>query len=271
MRQVEMTLDFARSVLTIARQASEIIMQHYADLAEGMTSKSILTHSVKSDQSPLTLADLQANAVIVTALTRLTPGIPIVSEEAPIPLDHPMKDGDFWLVDPLDGTKEFISESDEFTVNIAFVRNGQAILGVVVAPALGCAYWAIAGIGAYKEVEGGQALRIQVSDTNDKTKPCRVVASKSHMNQDTAAFIATLGDTELLQAGSSLKFCLVAEGAADIYPRMGLTSEWDTAAAQVVVEAAGGKVLSLAGSPLRYGKPDVLNPFFIVSGQRAYK
>ena len=198
MRQIELTLDFARSILSIARQAGEVIMQHYCDLAAGMTSASALTHSVKSDQSPLTLADLQANAVIVTELSRLTLGIPIVSEEAPIPSDHPMQDGDFWLVDPLDGTKEFISKSDEFTVNIALVRNGQAVLGVVVAPALGCAYWAISGIGAYKEVEGEQALRIQVSGTNDKTRPCRVVASKSHMNQDTAEFIATLGETELL-------------------------------------------------------------------------
>lgn len=141
----------------------------------------------------------------------------------------------------------------------------------MVAPALGRAYWAISGIGAYKEVQAEQAVQIHVSDENDKAHPYRVLASKSHMNPDTANFISSLGETVLLQAGSSLNFCLVAEGTADIYPRMGLTSEWDTAAAQVVVEAAGGQVLSLEGVPLRYGKRDVLNPYFIVSGSRPYR
>jgi 3'(2'), 5'-bisphosphate nucleotidase len=271
MRQVELTHDFAAEVLNIAIQAGEVIMQHYVDLDEGEGCAVNLGHSVKADKSPLTLADLQANAVIVQGLSDLTPGITIVTEEAPLPSDHPWQNGDFWLVDPLDGTKEFIAKSDEFTVNIAFIRNGKAIMGVVVAPALKCAYWAISGLGAYKKIDFEQAVQIQVSAAHDNTKPWRVVASKSHMNEDTAAFITSLSKTELLQAGSSLKFCLVAEGNADLYPRMGLTSEWDTAAAQVVVEAAGGQVLNLEGLPLTYGKRDVLNPFFIVSGSRAYK
>lgn len=128
MRQIDVTLYLAREVLKIAQQAGEVVMHHYVDLVTSGFSANARTLSLKSDKSPLTSADLQANAVIVSALSHLTPGIPIVSEESPIPMDHPQQDGDFWLVDPLDGTKEFLSKSDEFTVNIALVRNGKAIL-----------------------------------------------------------------------------------------------------------------------------------------------
>jgi 3'(2'), 5'-bisphosphate nucleotidase len=177
---------------------------------------------------------------------------------------HRLPIGDFWLIDPLDGTKEFLAKNGEFTVNIALVRNGKAVFGVVVAPALGQAYWGGDGLGAFREMDR-QIEPIRVAKPVGAERPVRVVASKSHMNAETVEFISQLSTHELVQAGSSLKFCRVAEGAADIYPRLGPTSEWDTAAAQAIVEAAGGYVSKLDGSPLRYGKPEVLNAYFVAS------
>lgn len=220
--------------------------------------------ALKADDSPLTLADLAAHNVIAARLKNLTPDIPMVSEEDAASMVHRQANGMFWLVDPLDGTKEFIARNGEFTVNIALVEDGEVVFGVVVAPALGLVYWGGRNIGAFR-VQGGaseEAIRVAepVAD-----KPSRVVASKSHLNEQTAQFIERLGRHELVQAGSSLKFCRIAEGAADIYPRLGPTCEWDTAAAQAIVEAAGGHVTTLDGAPLQYGKPEVLNPHFIAS------
>jgi 3'(2'), 5'-bisphosphate nucleotidase len=172
-----------------------------------------------------------------------------------------------WLIDPLDGTKEFIAHNGEFTVNIALIDQGRSVLGVVYAPAIDALYWGGAGLGAFRRV-GTSTAAIQVA-SHATDELCRVVASKSHLNAETQAFIDRLGPVSLVQAGSSLKFCRVAEGVADIYPRLAPTCEWDTAAAQAVLEGAGGVVLDLHGAPLRYGKPDVLNPSFIAARNAA--
>ena len=224
----------------------------------------------KADDSPLTAADLAAHHRIVAGLQRLTPHIPVVSEEGCVPDEHARFAPLFWLVDPLDGTKEFVARNGEFTVNIALVQGGESVLGVVTVPAQKMSYWGGQGLGAFRRQQGGavaQAVQVAPQAPLPRTTgpALRVMASKSNLNEDTVAWMARLGPHELVQAGSSLKFCRIAEGLADLYPRLGPTCEWDTAAAQAVVEAAGGHVCTLQGEPLRYGKPEVLNPHFVVS------
>lgn len=261
MRQNISVTSLVDSVLAIAQTAGLGIMQIYAKLiADGEGS---IAMSLKLDNSPLTQADLASHHIITAGLIRLTPTIPVVSEEDADSLIHRQAHGIFWLIDPLDGTKEFLARNDEFTVNIALIRDGVAVFGVVDAPALGLTYWGGAEIGAFR-ASNGTTEAIHVSNP-DSQRPLRIVASKSHMNIDTIAFIDKLGAHELVQAGSSLKFCRIAEGAADYYPRLGPTCEWDTAAAQAIVEAAGGHVYQLDGEPLRYGKAELLNPYFVAS------
>lgn len=264
MRQIEVTSTLAAQGLEIAREAGVAIMNVYAEMRNrGVDAKEVLV-AQKTDDSPLTWADLFAHQVISQRLALLTPNIPVVSEEDEQSLRYRLPRGDFWLIDPLDGTKEFLAQNGEFTVNIALVRDGKTVFGIVVAPALGQAYWGGCGLGAFCEMEG-RVESIRVAKTVSAGQPVRVVASKSHMNDETVGFISQLGEYELIQAGSSLKFCRVAEGTADIYPRLGPTCEWDTAAAQAIVEAAGGYVATLDGVPLCYAKPDVLNPHFVAS------
>lgn len=222
-----------------------------------------IAHHTKADQSPLTEADLASHRCICAALRVLTPDIPVVSEEE-APERLPAGTQRFWLVDPLDGTKEFLARTGEFTVNIALVEDGFPALGVVQVPATGAVYWGGLGLGAHRAVDG-QTDRIRVTAV---TPACRrVLASRSHMDEDTRRFIDRLGPVTLVQAGSSLKFCRVAEGSADLYPRLGPTCEWDTAAAQAVLEGAGGQVLTLDGARLTCGKPGWRNPFFVASAQ----
>ena len=216
----------------------------------------------KSDASPLTEADLAAHHALVAGLTELPGGVAIVSEEDEASLVHRLPRGDFWLIDPLDGTKEFIARNGEFTVNVALVRDGEPVLGVVHAPVIDEMFVGVRGAGAFRERHGvREAIRV----ASRGERPLRVVASRSHMTDATRAYLDRLGSHTLVQAGSSLKFCRVAEGAADAYPRIGPTAEWDTAAAQAVVEAAGGVVHDLAGKPLRYGKPVNRNEGFVAS------
>lgn len=264
MQSLEITPVLATQVLEIAHAAGVAILDIYEDMrsSAGGTFTGGVSH--KSDGSPLTDADLQAHRIIAQELNALTPHVPVVCEEDASSWPYRKPQGEFWLVDPLDGTKEFLARNGEFTVNIALIREGQAVLGIVVAPALAQAYWGGLGIGALREM-GCQVECIHVAPRAHARQPMRVIASKSHMNEETQAFIRQLGECELVQAGSSLKFCRVAEGAADIYPRLGPTCEWDTAAAQAIVEAAGGQVTQLNGAPLRYGKPQVLNPSFVAS------
>lgn len=264
MRQIQIDSSLVAQLLQIAREAGVAIMAVYEEMRScGMGAQEVLV-AYKTDDSPLTRADLLAHQVISQKLSALTPDTPVVSEEDAQSMRYRLLPGDFWLVDPLDGTKEFLAQNGEFTVNIALVRNGQAVLGVVVAPALGQAYWGGRGLGAFREMDN-RVEPIRVANPVEAKQPVRVVASKSHMNTETVEFMRQLGLHELLQAGSSFKFCRVAEGAADVYPRLGPTCEWDTVAAQAIVEAAGGHVSQLDGVPLRYGKPDVLNPYFVAS------
>ena len=220
---------------------------------------------MKSDDSPLTKADLAAHNVIVKDLQSITPDVPILSEESTdIPFSERSQWNKYWLVDPLDGTKEFIKKNGEFTVNIALIENGQPILSVVYVPVKEIAYTAAKGYGAFKMVNGKR-------QKINSHKPARnipvVVGSRSHISKDVKTYLEKLGDHEMTAMGSSLKFCLVAEGVADLYPRLGLTSEWDTAAAQCIVEQAGGRVVTLDNEALMYNTKDsLLNPFFMVYG-----
>lgn len=268
MQQIEITSILANHMLEIAREAGAAIMNIYQTMCTQGASADEVLLAYKTDDSPLTKADLRAHQVIFERLTALRPDIPVVSEEDEQSLQHRRQTGDFWLVDPLDGTKEFLAKNGEFTVNIALVRDGAAVLGVVVAPAHGQAYWGAVGLGAFREMDG-RVEAIHVANPVEVGRSVRVVASKSHMNTQTLEFIRQLGASELVQAGSSLKFCRVAEGAADIYPRLGPTCEWDTAAAQAIVEASGGNVATLDGASLRYGKADLLNPNFVASSNPA--
>lgn len=244
----------------LGRVAGRAIVSIYDAYLKGDTT----FISSKADASPLTAADLASHKVIVSGLKKLTPEIPVVSEEDTISHSLRKPSGAFWLIDPLDGTKEFVNKNGDFTVNIALIVDGEPIWGLVYAPVLDLLYWGGRSYGAWLDVHG-VLQQLTVSSMPNSGDVWRVVASKSHMNQETENFIQALGATTLVQAGSSLKLCRVAEGSADIYPRLGPTCEWDTAAAQAVVEGAGGQVYDLSGMSLRYGKPDVLNPYFVVS------
>lgn len=218
----------------------------------------------KEDRSPLTEADLASHRIIADGLASLTPEIPVLSEESRhTPWEERRSWETYWLVDPLDGTKEFIKKNGEFTVNIALVSGHRVELGVVHAPVLGRTFHAASGLGAFVREGDGMPRSIWVS-RHREGEPWRVVGSRSHASPALAGFLARLGGHELVSMGSSLKFCLVAEGKAHVYPRLGPTSEWDTAAAQCIVEEAGGAVVTIDGAPLLYNaKPDLLNPFFI--------
>jgi 3'(2'), 5'-bisphosphate nucleotidase len=215
----------------------------------------------KADSSPVTEADEAAEAVILAGLHELTPDIPVIAEEAVSAGRVPAIGEDrFWLVDPLDGTKEFVSRNGEFTVNIALVEGERPILGLVAAPARGVVWTGMVGEGAARH-EKGESRPIHV-----RPRPARhpiAVASRSHRDAETDAWLAANGVTETISAGSSLKFCLVAEGRADLYPRFGPTMEWDTAAGDAVLRSAGGRVLTLDGAPFPYRKPGFRNPGFI--------
>ena len=226
--------------------------------------------SFKEDDSPLTQADTLAHEIICAGLALIAPDIPILSEEsASEDVSNRLCWSRYWLVDPLDGTKEFISGNGEFTVNIALIDNGDPIFGVVYAPVLDCIYWG-SDEGAFKQIGNEQAVQIYVAPTPSLEETWRVVASRAHQNQATSDYLKQFTDVELKHMGSSLKFCLIAEGEADIYPRLAPTCEWDSAAAQAVVEAAGGCVLEYPSlQPLRYNRRNtLLNPYFIVCAEK---
>jgi len=221
----------------------------------------------KADKSPLTLADMAAHETIIAGLKKLTPDWPILSEESShIPFAERNQWQCYWLVDPLDGTREFIKRNGEFTVNIALIEHHKPILGVVYVPVTGITYYAAVGAGAFKHLPEQAPEAIQVrSCPQDRLV---VAGSRSHGSPALEKFIEELGvEVELVSIGSSLKSCLVAEGKADIYPRFGPTSEWDTAAAQCVVEQAGGYLTDTQLKPLRYNTKDsLINPHFLVFG-----
>lgn len=220
---------------------------------------------VKADDSPLTQADLASHHYIVSSLQALTPAIPILSEESQtIAYEERKHWSSFWLVDPLDGTKEFIKRNGEFTVNIALIEGTSPVMSVVHVPVQNLSYWALKGRGAFKR-QGAKDTAITVST---EVSVLKVVASRSHAGVETTAFLDSLARDyaiEVVSKGSSLKLCQVAEAAADLYPRLGPTMEWDTAAAQCIVEQAGGQVTTLEAKPLSYNKASLLNPYFMVS------
>ena len=256
-----MMLDLAllREVETIARRAGEAILRVYAGK---------FSIAQKDDHSPLTEADTAAHAIIVEALAQLTPSVPILSEEAVEAFPRSFTGPRYWLVDPLDGRKEFIKRNGEFTVNVALIEEGRPVLGVVHAPAIAVTYMAADGLGSFHQRGDDTAHSIQITK-HCAASPWRVVRSRSHGAGALHALLERLGAHTLVPMGSSLKFCLVAEGSADLYPRLGPTSLWDTAAAQCVVEQAGGSVVTLAGEPLRYDNPNaVINPWFVAHGNR---
>ena len=224
----------------------------------------------KDDESPLTNADMASHHTIVDALSRLTPDIPVLSEEsAKLPFEERSQWSVYWLVDPLDGTREFVKRNGEFTVNIALIDNHKSVLGVIHVPVLDIDYFAFAGGGAYKSEHGGRPQSIFVKKL--EAGRLTVAGSRSHGSEAMQQYMTSLSgsydEVEMLSMGSSLKFCLVAEGKADLYPRLGLTSEWDTAAAQCIVEQAGGRVTKTDMSELLYNTKDsLLNPFFFVFG-----
>ncbi|MCT8987102.1 3'(2'),5'-bisphosphate nucleotidase CysQ [Shewanella phaeophyticola] len=245
-------------VIELAKKAGDAIMQVYAQSDLGV--------EVKQDDSPVTAADIASHNVIVAGLKRHFAAIAVMSEEAAdISWTERQTWQTYWLIDPLDGTKEFIKRNGEFTVNIALIHQGKAVAGVVYAPVLKKCYSGILGQGAWLE-QGGTVTSLDISERQIQTPPI-VVGSRSHVSPDVAQYLEQVGEHNMLSVGSSLKFCMVAEGQADVYPRLGLTSEWDTAAAQAVLESAGGVVLAYpAMTPLEYNqKENILNPYFIAA------
>jgi 3'(2'), 5'-bisphosphate nucleotidase len=252
-----MTADLNRLLIeatALAREAGRTILDVYA---------STFTVTDKEDKSPLTEADLRSEKLILAGLKRISPEIPVLSEEA-VKLPWATRRGwsTLWVVDPLDGTREFVQRNGEFTVNIALVQDHRAVLGVVHAPVLERTYYACEGVGAFRSdaESAGRSIRVAKRGTG----PVRIVGSRSHRGASLDGFLARVGPHEFVEVGSSLKLCIVAEAGADVYPRLGPTSEWDTAAGQCVLEQAGGQVLRLDGQPLEYNaKEDLLNPHFV--------
>ena len=244
-------------VVALAIDAGRKILEVYASDFEVQS---------KDDDSPLTQADLASHHCIVAGLKSLTPEIPIISEESELPSFAERSQWDrYWIIDPLDGTKEFVNRNGEFTVNIALIDKQKPVFGVVHVPVQEKTYWGCEGLGAERRDGDGSVESIHVSATS--SDPVRVVGSRSHRGASLDAYLDNLGGYDMIPMGSSLKFCVIAEGGADLYPRLGLTSEWDTAAAQAVVEQAGGRVVTLDGKSMKYNaKEDILNPFFFVIG-----
>ena len=225
----------------------------------------------KNDDSPLTRADKCSHNVLVGLLGSIV-NCPILSEEGKeIDWNTRKSWGQYWLIDPLDGTKEFVKRNGEFTVNVALIENQVPVLGVVFVPVKNVFYFGANGLGAHKLDNAGKADPIAVRPVPKMGETWKIIGSRSHSSEDFEKFIGKFDSTEIVSMGSSLKLCLVADGSADLYPRLGLTSEWDTAAAQAVVEAAGGQVINMeSGEPLRYNtKESILNPFFTVCAQKS--
>ena len=245
----------AASVELIAAKAGDAILEVYRQDIEVIT---------KADESPLTQADLASHRVITAALAELTPEIPVLSEEsAEIDFAERSTWQEYWLIDPLDGTKEFINRNGEFTVNIALIRRNEPVMGVVYVPVTGVTYSGVVGEGASRREADGEAVPIGIR------RPCAdprvVVGSRSDANPARARMLEARGPQDLVSMGRSLKCCFLAEGRADFYPRLGPTSEWDTGAAHAVVLAAGGRIVKLDGESLKYNtKESLLNPEFLV-------
>jgi 3'(2'), 5'-bisphosphate nucleotidase len=253
---MERLTELVSQVCDLATQAGEIVMRFYRNGADV---------TFKADASPLTAADEASHDFLMKSLLDLLPDAPVVSEESDGVTDRSVDHANlFWLVDPLDGTKEFVKKTNEFTVNVALIKDRLPVLGVVHAPALSLTYYGVRDSGAWRHAGREQPMSIRTRGAG--SSQLGVVASKDHAGPLVSAMLARLTNPQLRSMGSSLKFCLVAEGKADIYLRDLPTMEWDTAAAQCIVEAAGGGVYSLDGVPLRYGKSGLKNPAIMTVG-----
>jgi len=264
--------------LQLLNAVNEIAIAAGSEILDVYNSDQAIEVSTKQDDSPLTDADRRAHLLIVDRLNRLTPDIPLLSEESDA-IDYGLRKSwqRYWLIDPLDGTKEFINRNGEFTVNIALIENGQSVAGVVHVPVTGISYFGGIGLKAWKQDANQPDSEAQSITSRPmlENSGVRIVASRRHLGEQLGALVGKIethfGKATLLSMGSSLKMCLLAEGSADIYPRLAPTSEWDTAAAHGILSAAGGEIVDLQFRPLRYNsKPELLNPFFIAVADRAY-
>lgn len=246
-----------RDVVKIAELAGQKILEVYNDV-ENFQIES------KDDNSPLTRADREANIIICNGLNALDVDFPIISEENKLLSYEERKEYSYcWMVDPLDGTKEFIKRNGEFTVNIALIKNGKSVAGVVYTPVTNDMYYAIEGEGAYL-IKNGEKQKLEAPQYKKEDEGLAIVCSRSHLNDDTQNFINEYNNPNKVSKGSSLKFLIIASGDAHIYPRLAPTMEWDTAAAQIILEEAGGSVVDAqTKEPVRYNKPNLLNPHFI--------
>lgn len=242
-------LKYLEPVIGISTDAGALLMRYFKDVYEV---------NRKQDNSPVTNADIEANQLITKALKALAPSIPVIAEEDEVLGESATC---FWLVDPLDGTRAFVAGEPEFTVNVGLIEHGVPILGVIYVPAQSLLYYGAVGKGAYRVKDGGAAEKISVRPVPDDGYV--VVKSKSHPSPKTTAFLEQFNVKEMIPGSSSVKFCQVAEGSADIYPRLGRTMEWDTAAGHAILNAAGGSVTTVDKKPLTYGKPGFENPHFI--------
>jgi 3'(2'), 5'-bisphosphate nucleotidase len=247
--------DLRIAISDLAREAGRATLPFY----DGVLGSNVRE---KEDRSPVTLADEAAHEILVSGLRKIDSDTPVISEEAEAAsADDRRGWRRFWLVDPLDGTKEFLKRRAEFTVNVALIEDGEPVLGVVLAPALDLLYWAVKGEGAWREEKGKPAERIYSTPAAPGT-PLTVVESLSHPSSELEEYLKTISVARRVKAGSSLKFCWVAEGRADIYPRLGPTMEWDVAAGDCVYRQSGRN--GERTSPLTYNKPDLRNPSFVI-------
>ena len=246
-------------ILNISVDAGEVILNYYNENVDVI---------YKDDESPLTKADLASHKIITDSIKKITPDIPILSEEEFIDWKIRKKWKKYWLIDPLDGTKEFIKKNDEFTVNIALIENNRPILGVIYTPALNELFYSIKNFGSYKILTKKKLNTLKeakrISINKKKSNKIKIVGSRSHSNPILDKWVnKNFNEFDILQKGSSLKFCLIAEGSADIYPRFGPTSEWDIAAGHIILEEAGGKLKSIENKEILYNeKENILNPDF---------
>ena len=259
MEYIQIKPELIEQLIDISIEAGDAILGFY---------NSKIDVQVKSDNSPLTKADLESNSIIVKRLKNLTPNIPILSEEeAHISFDVRSKWNEYWLIDPLDGTKEFINKNGEFTVNIALIRDHKPVFGLIHLPVKKNTYWGCEHKGSFFLDKGNNTKKIKVS--NNISKPIRIAASRSHPSDKLTTLLDKIENYKLLKVGSSLKFCLIASGEADIYPRFGPTCEWDTAAGEAIAKFAGATVVDLNNKDLNYNsKNSYINPPFLSTSSK---
>lgn len=262
MEDIQLKTDLINQIIEISKESGEAILKVY---------NTNFDFQIKDDLSPLTKADILSHKIICERLKALTPNIPILSEESSyISFEERSKWNQYWLIDPLDGTKEFINRNGEFTVNIALIRNNSPVFGVIHVPTNGTTYWGSLQTGSHQLNCGSESNELSVS--KDYKGPLKIVSSRSHPSKELSKILQKIKDCEIINVGSSLKFCLVASGEAHCYPRLGPTSEWDTAAGEIIARSAGAMIVDLRNRELKYNsRESYLNPPFLVSNNSINK